>query len=152
MPIEDAVKRLGKGVISNAQMVGDKRKYNVMLITLLTKGATGEKPGSDDLVGAALDFVPGVTKVSEAMKNEEFIKKIETMIKDVNADGTVCPSQASRITKFTILPVDFSIETDELTPTLKLKRGFTEKKYAKALDAMYVEGGDVKSTYVPYVA
>ena len=97
---------MGKGIISNAHMVGDKRKFNVALITLLTVGASGEKPGSDDLTGLALEVVPGVTKVSQAVQNPEFIKKIEEIIMSTNADGTVCPSNATKITKFTIDPVD----------------------------------------------
>ena len=35
-------------------MVGDKQKYNVMLVTLKCKGATGEAPGTDQLDGPAL--------------------------------------------------------------------------------------------------
>merc|ERR1719408_1031115 len=43
VPIEDNIKKLVPG-ISNIMMVGDKRKFNVALITLKTKGATGEFP------------------------------------------------------------------------------------------------------------
>jgi len=152
VPIEDCIKRLGKGFISNVQMVGDKRKYNVALITLVTKGATGERPGSNDLDGLALDVVPGVTTVSEAMKNQQFIQKLEQIIKDTNADGTACPSNAAKITKFTILPQDYSVETEELTATLKLKRAFTENKYIKAIEAMYDESLPATTMYVPYKA
>jgi long-chain acyl-CoA synthetase len=62
----------------------------------------------------------------------------------------VCPSNAARIAKFTILPLDFSVETDELTATLKLKRSVVEKKHLAAIDAMYEgEGG---SAFVSYKA
>ena len=40
-------------------MVGDKRKYNVCLITLKAKGATGELPGGDELDGDALTIYEG---------------------------------------------------------------------------------------------
>ena len=132
-------------------MVGDKRKFNVALITLLTKGATGEKPGSNDLDGFALDVVSGVTTVTQAMANAQFVEKIEQIIKDTNADGMACPSNASKITKFTILPTDYSVEGEELTATLKLKRSVVEKKYAKAIDAMYDESVGV-AMYVPFKA
>jgi len=148
VPIEDCVKRLGKGIISNVHMIGDKRKYNVALITLAAKGATGEKPGSNELEGFASEVVPGVNTISDAVKNERFIQKIEQIVKDTNADGAVCPSNAAKITKFTILPQDYSVETEELTATLKLKRAFVENKYAKAIDAMFVEA--VTTMYVPF--
>merc|ERR1712159_651905 len=56
VPIEDNIKKLCP-FISNVMMVGDKRKYNTCLISLLCEGATGEEPGSDKLAGAtkALD-------------------------------------------------------------------------------------------------
>ena len=62
VPIEDAIKVAHAG-IANIVMVGDKRKYNVALITLKAVGATGQLPGGDDLDGAALDVSPSVTKV-----------------------------------------------------------------------------------------
>ena len=36
-------------------MIGDKRKYNTCIVTLKAKGASGEKPGTDDLDGDALE-------------------------------------------------------------------------------------------------
>ena len=42
-----------------------------------------------------------------------------------------------QIKRFKILPVDFSQETGELTPTLKVKRNVVEEKYASELDALY---------------
>jgi len=35
------------------------------------------------------------------------------------------------------LPIDFSIPGGELTPTMKLKRKVTEKKYQKDVDEIY---------------
>ena len=147
VPIEDEAKKLAGGVISNIQMIGDKRKFNVALITLSCKGATGERPGTTELDGAALKLVPGVMTVAHAAGNKEFIAYLEKVLTAVNKNGAVCPSNAAKIAKFTILPIDFSVETDELTATLKLKRSVVEKKYAAAIDAMYeTEGGGM---YVP---
>jgi len=43
------------------------------------------------------------------------------------------------VKKFAILPRDFTIEADELTPSLKLKRKAIEKKYQAILDGFYGE-------------
>ena len=48
------------------------------------------------------------------------------------------------IKKFHILEHEFSIDNGELTPSLKLKRKFIEKKYEAVLDSMY--SGKVLST------
>jgi long-chain-fatty-acid--CoA ligase ACSBG len=68
VPIEDNVKKLCPAV-SNFMMVGDKRKFNVALVTLKAKGATGELPGGDELDGDALGLVDGVTSISLAATN-----------------------------------------------------------------------------------
>jgi len=151
VPIEDEVKKLSNGVVSNIQMIGDKRKYNIALITLSCKGATGERPGTTELDGPAAKLVPGVTTIEQACKNREFIAAIEKWVNAVNKNGAVCPSNAAKIAKFSILPLDFSVETDELTATLKLKRGVVEKKYAATIEAMYSD--DAPTTmFVPYTS
>lgn len=67
VPIEDHIKKIHPGV-SNVMMFGDQRKFNVCVITLKAKGATGEFPGGDELEGEALNISPGVTTISAAMK------------------------------------------------------------------------------------
>lgn len=44
-----------------------------------------------------------------------------------------------QIKKIGILEYDFSIETGELTPTLKIKRKFINEKYKAQIDALYAE-------------
>jgi long-chain-fatty-acid--CoA ligase ACSBG len=128
-------------------MVGDKRKYNVCLVTLKAVGATGELPGGNDLDPHAMTFVsPGVKTISAAQRDEVLIKAISNAITITNKDGKVCPSPAAMIQKFTILPRDFSVQTGELTATLKLKRSVTEEKYLKFIDSMY----ECKGVYVPF--
>ena len=96
------------------------------LVSLKAKGANGEKPGTDDLDGAALDVNPDVKTVSGAQKDPIWLKHIEDAIKKTNL-APCCPSSAAKIQKFKILPRDFSVENDELTPTLKLKRSVAAK-------------------------
>ena len=41
------------------------------------------------------------------------------------------------VKQFAILPRDLSVDTGELTPSLKVKRKVVEKNYAAVLDKMY---------------
>ncbi len=45
----------------------------------------------------------------------------------------------SSIKRFVIIPKDFTQETGELTPTLKLKRKVVTQKYQSLLDSFYAE-------------
>jgi len=58
---------------------------------------------------------------------------IQPVIAEVNARR----DQAAQVKKFVILDHDFSPETGELTPTLKVKRSTVEAKYAHVFDALY---------------
>ena len=64
-------------------------------------------------------------------KVSEFVKKC---IEETNAKSV---SRAAHIRKFKLLPDDFSIPGGELTPTMKLKRKVTEKKYQQFMDEMF---------------
>jgi hypothetical protein len=70
-------------------MVGDQQKFNVAMVTLVCKGATGEKSGSAELDGFAKELVPGVTTTSEAMASPEFTKHIQNWIEETNKDEQV---------------------------------------------------------------
>ena len=48
-------------------------------------------------------------------------------------------SKAEAIRKFRILPVDFTVETGELTPTLKVKRNVVADKFAAEIEALYAK-------------
>jgi long-chain acyl-CoA synthetase len=41
------------------------------------------------------------------------------------------------VRKFKVLPLDFSLAGGEFTPTLKLKRKFSETKYKALVEEMY---------------
>jgi long-chain-fatty-acid--CoA ligase ACSBG len=146
VPIEDAIKKECQG-LSNVMMVGDKRKFNVALVTLKAQGATGDLPGTDDLDGGALAVSKGTTTITGAMADTVWHKAITDAIAKVNK--SLPPP--SRIQRFSILPRDLSVFTDELTPTFKTKRSVVEKKYAASLDSMFDENADKTKTYFPYV-
>merc|ERR1719484_49407 len=80
VPIEDHVKKCCDG-IAEIMMVGDKRKYNVALVTLKAVGANGEVPGTDDLDAGAKRVNPEVTTISGAMKDSVWIEAISAAIK-----------------------------------------------------------------------
>jgi long-subunit acyl-CoA synthetase (AMP-forming) len=51
-----------------------------------------------------------------------------------------------QIKRFTIVPTEFSIERDEVTPTQKLRRKVITKNYAAEIEAMYAEGEGSESS------
>ena len=59
--------------------------------------------------------------------------EIQKQIDRVNLDL----ARVEQIKKFALLEKSFTIETGELTPTLKLKRNVVQKKFAKEIDALY---------------
>eukprot|EP00413_Alexandrium_margalefii_P011835 CAMPEP_0204532328 /NCGR_PEP_ID=MMETSP0661-20131031/11664_1 /ASSEMBLY_ACC=CAM_ASM_000606 /TAXON_ID=109239 /ORGANISM="Alexandrium margalefi, Strain AMGDE01CS-322" /LENGTH=543 /DNA_ID=CAMNT_0051538559 /DNA_START=3 /DNA_END=1631 /DNA_ORIENTATION=- len=140
VPVEEHVKLLCPA-LSNVMMVGDKRRYNVALVTLQAEGSTGEFPGSDNLTGVALDVNPQVKTVSAAMTDPVWRKYIQAGIDGANSNAKICQNNAWKIQRFAILPRDFSIQTGEFTATLKLKRSVAEDMWKEVVDSMYDEGG-----------
>ena len=50
-------------------------------------------------------------------------------------------SRAESIRKFAILPRDFTIESNELTPSLKVRRHIVSKTYAEVIEGLFPQGG-----------
>jgi len=134
VPIEDSIKALCPAV-ANVMVVGDKRKFNTCVVTLKAKGATGELPGGDELLPEAC--LAGATLVSEALADKAYLDLVEAAIRATNADPSVCQNNAFKVQKFRILPRDFSVATDELTPTLKLKRARACEIHEAIIEEMY---------------
>ena len=109
--------------ISQAMVHGDKRPFPVALITLnpeeMTKFAREQGILSSD---------PAVV-----VKHPKIVERVNRTVEEKN---TQLQSYA-KIKKFTILPVDFTQEGGELTPTLKVKRKVVSEKYRDALDELY---------------
>ena len=70
----------------------------------------------------------------EASNNKFIINKFQEYVDEVNAKL----ASYETIKYFRILPNDFSIETGELTPTLKVKRRIINQKYKEIIDSMYL--------------
>ena len=67
-----------------------------------------------------------IKTTDDAISNPKVSEYIKECIDQTNKKSV---SRAAHIRKFKLLPDDFSIPGGELTPTLKLKRKVTEKKY-----------------------
>merc|ERR1711869_122854 len=98
VPIEDHVKKTCDG-IAEIMMVGDKRKYNVALVTLKAVGANGEVPGTDDLDAGAKRVNPEVTTISAAIDDPVWIQTVQAAIQSAN-DSKMCVNNAFKIQKF----------------------------------------------------
>ena len=105
-------------LINEAIVIGDRRKYLTALVTLdeeATRAFLGETNG------VALHDHPQVET------------EVQRAVDEVNSTL----AQVETIKKFTILPRNFSIDTGELTPTLKLKRKIVHQNFADEIEAMY---------------
>jgi long-chain acyl-CoA synthetase len=47
-------------------------------------------------------------------------------------------ARVEQLKRFVILPSEWGVESDELTPTLKLKRRVIHHKYAKDIERLYI--------------
>ena len=63
----------------------------------------------------------------------DLIAEIDLAVKEANQ----AVSKAEAIRKFRILPVDFTEDTGELTPTMKVKRKVVAQKFATDIEALY---------------
>lgn len=134
VPIEAGLKALCPA-ISNCMMVGDRRKYNVVLVTLKTKPSpTADGTYTSELTAEAAVVSANSKTVDEAINDPSWRAYLEQGITENNK---VVVSRAAKIQKFVILPTDFSIPGGELGPTLKLKRPQVMKKYAAVIDSLY---------------
>jgi long-chain acyl-CoA synthetase len=115
--IENALKTMSE-VISQVVVIGDRRKYVSVLITV---------------VEAEAKKVSGAASFAEAARSEAVRAKVQEAVDKLNA---TLPSYET-IKRFTILERDFSQETGELTPTLKVKRKAATQMYKAQIDAMY---------------
>jgi long-chain acyl-CoA synthetase len=110
-------------LVSQAVMFGDRRPYPVMMITLDEEMVVpwAQQQGIEDTSMAALSRHP---KVIEAIQAE---------LDRVNERY----AQVEKVKKFFILDHDLSIETGELTPSMKVKRNVVNDLYAERFDQLY---------------
>ena len=123
-PIENRVKT--STFVSQAVMIGDKRKFPIMLVVpnwdTLEKWAKEQNVAYDDR--RQLMAMPA----TQAKMEQEVANKIAGL------------AHFEMPKKVGLLEHDFSIERGELTPTLKVRRRIVDKTYKSLIDALYVNG------------
>jgi len=110
-------------LIGQACVIGDNRAYLTALIVLDGQVA----PGWAAARGATS------SEIAELAGHPEVRAEIGRAVAAVNQHV----SRVESIRKWTILPAEWTAESEELTPTLKLRRRIILNKYAKAIVAMY---------------
>lgn len=154
IPLESNVKVICGDTVSNIMMFGDKRPYNIALVSIRCQGYTGELLGTNTLEKTVFKGIANKdceTLEELIVKGEDHpvIKSIIDAIKATNKNKICCPSRPCMIQKFTIIPQDFSVEHGELTPTLKLKRSVVAKKYADLIQKVY--DAPREALYIPSI-
>ena len=123
--------------ISNAMVIGDKRKYLISILTLklaLDDDGKATEFLNDDALKIIKEIGSNAKTYADVEKDEILLKFIDNGIKKANEKSI---SRAQHIRKWTLIPGDFTVDGGELTPTLKLKRKFTYSKYSDVILKLY---------------
>lgn len=111
-------------LISQAMAVGDQQPFIAALITIDPEAFPGWKQRNGKDAAAS---------VGDLADDPDLLAEIDLAVKEANQ----AVSHAESIRKFRILPVDFTEDTGELTPTLKVKRKVVAEKFATDIAALY---------------
>ena len=116
--------RLGEDrYIEQVAVIGDQRKYVTAIII----------PAYEALKEYASKHKIQYRSIEELVKNSDIIKMIEARIDELQKNF----ASFEQIKRFTLLPKAFSMETGELTNTLKIRRSIINKLYSREIEAMY---------------
>lgn len=109
--------------VSQAVAIGDRRPYVVALLTPdpLRVAAEAERAGSP------------ARAPEDAARCPIFKAYVEKQVEEINKTL----ARYETIKKIALLPKELSVETGELTPTLKLKRRVILERHKDAIDALY---------------
>ncbi len=108
--------------IAQAMIAGDKRPYMVALIVPDPEWTQEWCAGNGDACSFA-----------RLAENSEFRTAIGHAVERVNADLTV----TERVRRFVLADGPFTIENEQLTPSLKIRRHVLKQAYGERLDALY---------------
>ena len=111
--------------IEQVCIIGDKRKYLTALIV----------PSFPELEDFARENGIPTDKREQLLQHPRIRRLFQEAVDEANAQL----ARYESIKRFTVLPGEFSQETGELTPTLKVKRKVVGTKYQEQIDRMYAE-------------
>lgn len=115
---------LGQDIfIEQVTVIGDGRKYVSALIV----------PNFDELKAYAAKKKIAYKGVEDLVNNADIHKMLDARIQGYQKDM----ASYEQIKRFVLLPRPFTMESGELTNTLKIRRAVINKRYAKLIDAMY---------------
>jgi long-chain acyl-CoA synthetase len=107
-------------LVSEAVVIGDRRKYLTALVTL--------DPDAAAKFARERGLPPDAPHELAEVRAE-----VQRTVDEVNREL----ARVETVKKFTILPRSFTIEHGELTPTLKVKRKAVDKNFATQIEGMY---------------
>ncbi len=120
-PIENLLQQ--SRFVDQVLLVGDKRRFNTALIV----------PDFENLEALArerhINFKSREDLVADEKVNDAVRKDINELQKDL--------AKYEQVRRFRMLAAPFTIESGDLTPTLKIKRKIVEQKYAELIELMY---------------
>jgi long-chain acyl-CoA synthetase len=111
-------------LISQCMVVGDNQPFIGALVTIDPEAFPVWRE-EHAKTGEVADLVE--------VEDAELRAEIEAAVAEANK----AVSAAEAIKKFRILPVDFTEDGGQLTPTMKLKRAVVAKEFAHEIDALY---------------
>jgi len=138
-PIEIETKILENiDIVNDAIIVGQSQKFIIALLTLKLQ-TNGDEPTIlfTRYVQGVLRKIGSKSATVVDVDEDLVLKKyIDNCIDQIN---TMAISNVHKIKKWAILPTIFTVKTGELTPTMKPKREFIEKKYSEYINKLYSE-------------
>ncbi|HVR43265.1 MAG TPA: long-chain fatty acid--CoA ligase [Thermoanaerobaculia bacterium] len=120
-PLENLLK--SSPLIATPVLLGDRRKFIAALIV----------PDFEHLEREAASMGLRFDSRDEMVRDERIRALVQKEIDRFNENL----DRQEQIRKFVLLPRDFSIEEDEITPSLKVKRKKIDEKYRALIDALY---------------
>jgi long-chain acyl-CoA synthetase len=108
--------------VSQALVLGDRRPYVAALLTL---------DAAEIGRWAAEQGVEGDTE--SLASNPRVHRLLQEVVDGVNRDR----SRYEQVKRFAILPRDFTMDAEEITPTLKLRRRVVQEHFADEIDELY---------------